>query len=132
LEVAPTSYSAWSKVYFPGPLLVDPAISGPNATPAGDGISNLMKYALGLAPGTSSTTGITFATAGGECSMTYQRPANRPDLTYAPEFTQNLDGAWTTVGVIHERVATGDPEVWRGRVSASGGHVFLRLRVTQN
>ena len=133
LEITPASFSAWRSVYFSSAMLADPAISGPDGTPAGDGISNLMKYALGLAPGTPSTTGITLATTGGECSITYQRPANRPDLTYAPEVSSDLgNGPWTTDGVIHERVATGDPEVWRGRVAASGGRLFLRLRVTQN
>jgi hypothetical protein len=108
-------------------------VSGPNATPAGDGISNLMKYALDLVPKTSSTTGITVGTTGGECSMLYQRPANRPDLTYTPEVSPLLGiGTWTTNGVIHERVETGDPEVWRARVSSTGSAAFLRLRVTQN
>ena len=133
LEVAPASFSAWGKIYFSVAELADPEISGPDATPAGDGVSNLMKYALGLDPKTSSTTGITLATTGGECSMIYHRPANRPDLTYAPEVSTSLgNGTWTTEGVTHERVATGDPELWRARISVSGSSAFMRLRVTRN
>ena len=44
------TFAAWQNGYFTAAELNNPAVSGPNATPAGDGISNLVKYALGLDP----------------------------------------------------------------------------------
>lgn len=124
------TYSTWTRNHFTPAELANPAISGPDAIPAGDGLSNLLKYALGLRPKSPSTTGIIFAKSGAEWWFTYQRPANRADLTYAPELSNNLS-AWSTSGLIHERVTTGDPETWRARLpAATTGPLFFRLIVT--
>ncbi len=49
-EVPATGFQAWQNLHFDGSQLADPAISGPDASPAGDGISNLLKYASGIEP----------------------------------------------------------------------------------
>ena len=124
------TYLTWSRDHFTPAELANPAISGPDAIPAGDGLFNLLKYALGLPPKSPATTGITLAKSGAEWWFTYQRPANRADLTYAPELSNNL-ASWTTAGLVHERVATGDPETWRARLPAAPGNPrFFRLTVT--
>ena len=48
-------FSSWQSANFTSQQLADPNISGPDATPAGDGIANLVKYALGLPPLTPAT-----------------------------------------------------------------------------
>ncbi|MCL2104180.1 MAG: M4 family metallopeptidase [Kiritimatiellaeota bacterium] len=48
---AESPFDAWRREYFTNPgELDDPAISGPDANPMGDGIPNIMKYAMGLDP----------------------------------------------------------------------------------
>jgi autotransporter-associated beta strand protein len=124
------TYATWSRDHFTPTELANPSISGPDATPANDGLTNLLKYALGLPPKTSSTTGITLAKSAAEWWFTYQRPANRADMTYSPEISSSL-ASWSSSGLIHERVATGDPETWRARLPAApGGPLFFRLTVT--
>ena len=129
---AADSFAAWAGTNFTSAELTDPEISGPNATPAGDGLSNLLKYALGLPPKTPSTTGILLSESGGSWSFTYRRPSSRPDLTYAVEISQDLaNGPWTTSGVTHQRVATGEPETWRGSFTAPPDDgMFSRLKVS--
>lgn len=130
--VAP-NFLSWRVQHFTAAEREDVAISGPSAVLAGDGLSNLLKYALGLAPRTPVASGLPQAgLAADGWTFTYGRPAERPDLTYAVEVSTNLS-SWSSAGVAHERIATVDgSEQWRGRVPfAAGTVVFFRLRVTQ-
>ncbi len=124
---------SWSHEHFTAEELLDPAISGPNADPDGDGFANLLEYALGLDPRAASAAGIPEMSATEtEWVFTYTRPAARGDVTYAVEFSTNLT-SWTSEGVTHELVSTADGfETWRGRVPLSAGaNLFLRLRVSR-
>jgi autotransporter-associated beta strand protein len=123
-------YETWARSGFSAADLTNAAISGPLATPAGDGMTNLMKYALGLPPKQPATEDIGLVREGQVWSMTYHRPARRSDLTYAVETTTSPGSQpWTSSGVTHQRTATGDPESWKGSVSADSSRSFLRLRV---
>ena len=52
-----TAFTQWQIDNF-GPAAVDPLISGPEANPTKDRVSNLMKYALGLNPNVCALTGL--------------------------------------------------------------------------
>jgi autotransporter-associated beta strand protein len=125
-------YATWSRDHFTPTELGDPAISGPNASPANDGLTNLLKYALGLPPKTLSSTGITIAAQAGTHYLIYQRPASRPDLYYTVEASTNLAlPSWSDSGVVHEPLTTGDPETWLAGVPGDTGRsLFLRLNVS--
>jgi hypothetical protein len=137
VSVAPVvdSFAAWAAESFTSSELADPEISGPNASPAGDGLSNLLKYALGLPPKTPSITGIALVESGGGYALTYSRPANRTDLVYQVEISPDTGGeSWTADGVTHERVsAPGDPETWRGSYTPAPdqSRLFYRLKISQ-
>src|SRR5690606_18770995 len=45
----PEGFADWQGDNFTANELADPSISGPDAAPAGDGVKNLLKYALGFA-----------------------------------------------------------------------------------
>lgn len=45
-----TAFDDWRRRHFTPEELAEPGVSGPDAAPAGDGVANLAKYALGLAP----------------------------------------------------------------------------------
>jgi glucuronoarabinoxylan endo-1,4-beta-xylanase len=132
---APDPFAIWAAGQFTAQELADPEISGPNATPAGDGLSNLLKYALGLPAKTPSTSGILLAESNGTWFLTYDRPANRPDLVYQVEISTDAgDQSWTNEGVTHERISTtGDPETWRGSCTPTPaqGRLFFRLKISQ-
>ncbi|MEY4569332.1 MAG: hypothetical protein RLZZ398_771 [Verrucomicrobiota bacterium] len=95
--------------------------------PDNDDTSNLIEYALGMAPMTPSTTGLPQALiSGGILTFTYSKM--RQDLIYAVETSTNLGtGGWTSAGVNQ-----GTPDA-NNRVSASvpmgASARFLRLSV---
>lgn len=122
---------SWSHEHFTAEELLDPAISGPNADPDGDGFANLLEYALGLDPRAAATDGLPeIGVVATDLAYTYTRPVGRSELTYSVQFSTNLT-SWTSEGVTHELVSTVDGvETWRGRVPLStGANLFLRVRV---
>jgi alpha-tubulin suppressor-like RCC1 family protein len=74
-----------------------PAITAAQATPAGDGITNLMKYALGLAPLSDGTPGLPFSGAtNGYLTLTYRRNKQATDLTYTVQAGELVSvGDWS-------------------------------------
>ncbi len=127
------SFDSWAAGHFTQAELADPSISGPQAAPANDGLSNLLKYALGLPPHTPSVSGVEVEQTGSTWSFIYRRPANRPDVNYAVEVCANpADGSWTAIGVSHARITTGEPETWRGSYTpgARESRIFFRLSVS--
>ncbi len=132
IAVAVDSFAAWQALHFSSDELADPAVSGPHASPLADGFTNLLKYALGLDPHVRATTGPQFGQTSTNWTLTYSRPASRPDLTYAVEISTNL-AAWTTTGVTHELIAS-DPntgaQTWRASYPQNTAPtLFARLRV---
>lgn len=90
---APLSgFNLWRQQYFTPAQLADPLISGPSATPASDGVSNFLKFALGLQP-PSVAVGhgelLRFAPGSpANLSLTFNR--DRPELTYDVETSADL------------------------------------------
>lgn len=105
----------------------------PGAAPFGDGVPNLLRYALGLpfAP-VNQTDYLSVNQEGSSLVLRYVRPTGRSDLAYRVEGSRKLQ-AWSTEGVVHEPMAIQpDPEwtTWEARyplTSHSSG--FLRLVV---
>lgn len=133
LDPVLTGYAAWQQSNFTSGEIANATISGPTADPDADGLTNLVEYALGLAPKTATTSALPQATASGsDWVYTYTRPAARNGLTYAVEISTTLT-SWTTSGVTHEFVSsTGGIDTWRARYPmASAANAFFRLKVTQ-
>jgi hypothetical protein len=130
-SVIGSTFAAWRNLTFSGPELASAAVSGPGGDPDRDGLVNLIEYALGLNPTQpGSSSGPEISVTASEWIYTYTRPADRSDLNYSVNASANLTD-WTLPGVIHERVATGSTETWRGRYPRTGApQVFFRLEVS--
>jgi hypothetical protein len=106
-------------------------VAADTANPAGDGIPNLMKYALGLDPGIANATARPLAILTNGClRMDFTRIAD-PDLIYVIEASADLSqwtNVWTSTGASNipgpvSFIDTNAPESGTTRR-------FLRLRIT--
>jgi hypothetical protein len=98
---------------------------------SGDGISNLMKYALGLNPLAFNSNPITFSLSGNSLTMTVPRSSSSTGITYFLESTEDLTGVWSSSSVV---IDVDTPTLLKGHdinpVSGTSRR-FMRLRVTQ-
>ncbi|MBA3961904.1 MAG: discoidin domain-containing protein [Chthoniobacterales bacterium] len=138
-----TSFAAWESFWFTNSETYDPNVSGPLATPANDGISNLMKYALNLAPKANGSSGLPVesmtAIAGQSyLTLTYIKVIAATDITYLPEVSGDLQtwssgsGATTNVSVTNNPDGKTQTVVVRDLTAASAANKrFIRLKVTK-
>jgi hypothetical protein len=90
-----TPYALWKSAMFSAAQLKEPSISGDEAAPAGDGIPNLMKYALDLDPWTDGVSGLPPVSAaatgsGNYITLTYTQPLSATDVTYTVQVSTDL------------------------------------------
>jgi hypothetical protein len=109
----------------------NPLIAGDNATPAHDGIPNLLKYALGLDPFTAYASGVITQTdiAGGSLEMKVAKNPLATDVTLTVQVSGNLID-WTSNGTT---VLVNNPSVLqvRDNTPVTGATKrFIRLQVT--
>jgi len=127
------SYNTWAQGKFTADELQNhPELSGPNAVYSQDGMTNLLKYALGLEPKTNTTTGLpALNTTATDWSYTYTRPDSTTGVTYTVEVSTNLT-VWTTAGVTHEFVSSsGGIQTWHALYPKnSATKTFFHLKVT--
>ena len=107
------SYGAWQRLYFSPAQIGAPATTGPLADYDGDGISNLLEFALNLDPtfseraillpdtGLRGLPSVRLETISGNDRLTIEfvrrTGGSGSGLTYMPEFSSNL-ATWQQVG----------------------------------
>ena len=123
---------SWRLAQFTETELNDPGISALTADPDGDGLNNLLEYALGLVPKFPDTAGQPeMGVDGLDWTFTYTRPADRPDLGYAVQVSTNLVD-WTSTGVTHMLMTENNGvQTWRARfLQSSASNVYFRLKIS--
>jgi len=136
IAIDATPYGVWKTSAFTNPAdRDDPAISGEMATPANDGITNLMKYALVLAPMSCGTGGLpTAAPQGGYLTLTYRKNKQATDATYTVQSSDSLTGTWATATTVTSQSDQGTYTLVTVRDTVpSSGHPqrFMRLQVSR-
>ncbi len=128
----PTGYAAWRLANFSATDAANDAVSGPSAVASADGLTNLAKYALGLAPTAPAPSGLlpSFSLSGDDWVFTYIRPSDRDDIGYAVEFSTDLNQWQTSTATLQSE--TDGRQTWTARLSAAGRpQIFFRLRFTR-
>lgn len=95
-ELAPVD--AWRILKF-GTNAINPAIAGDTANPVGDGLPNLLKYALGLDPTKSGTVPVgMIANENNYLTLTATKNSGAVDVSFSAESTGDLatPGSWST------------------------------------
>ncbi len=132
------TFSSWKSTYFTDSQLADPAMSGALASPAGDGIANLMNYASGLNPMLSNvqTSVSEAAIVGGYLTMTYVRNRSASDVNLVAEVSSDLKNWYSGSAHMSAPVVLVDDgflqsvQVKDLTPSSSGAPRYIRLRVT--
>lgn len=128
-----TGFDAWRLANFSANEFSNVTVSGPLVV-GPDGLSNLVRYALGLDATGQPTAHIpATSTLNDDWTYTYTRATDRPDLTYVVEVSTDLVN-WTSNGVTHEQVSyTAMTQTWRARYPmAQAPNLFFRLKVVRN
>lgn len=129
-------FDQWRASHFTDAELLDETISGPHADPAGDGVSNLAKYALGLLPFEPSrdATPEVFLDMD-RAALRFTAAESRPGVDLALGVSNNLVnweshvldenyGEWGTVSL-----GNGREEITARPPEPGGPRQFLRLEV---
>lgn len=131
------TYTSFQSQYFTVGEQGNPAISGPNADPDKDGVSNLLEFAFNLNPRVASINSLPIVGQSVDhLTLSYVRRKDAASLVYVVEAADEL-GFWHDGPSYVEQVSvtplTGQTElVTFRRVSTISGnaHSFMRLKVT--
>jgi hypothetical protein len=138
VTVHDTPFNDWRLTEF-GTNANNSAISGDLADPEGDGIVNLLKYALDLNPNVASVQGLPTSRIDPACdclTLTYTEVLSAIDLTYSAEAASDPRGPWSTNGII-STVITSNGVTQTIKASDAGNPIstaserFMHLRVTR-
>jgi hypothetical protein len=124
----------WQALHF-GPNFASNPLAALNANPSGDGISNLVKYALGLDPSVSAVSGLPKVEVDrdrGILTLTYTKAISATDVAYIVIWSDSFD-SWSSNGVTEELVSDdGVIQTVRAKVALGPGvKRFIRLQVNQ-
>lgn len=133
------TFPSWRAARFNLSQIADPAMGGPGGDPDGDGVVNVLEYALGLNPWQKDQPVSNFEFTGsgrsGHFSATYELLSTASDLSYgwlsSPDFTN-----WTSV-LPSAMLVTSNSPVQTETVTSSFGPAsnasqFYRLTVQLN
>ena len=95
LTINKTPVNAWKFAQF-GTNANNAAVAGDLADPDGDGLVNLMEYALGTNPNITNSTSFTASVAASQLQLHFTRNTSASDLVYNVQSSINLTG-WSNV-----------------------------------
>ena len=100
----PTTFASWQNQQFTAAQVINTAIAGETAAPAGDGVSNLFKYAANVSPLTISSTalpvgGVQTVASSNYLTLSYRLSPAITDLTITPQVNTGNLSTWVAGGV---------------------------------
>ncbi len=145
------SFAAWQEAHFSPAELADPEVSGAGASPYGDGIANLLRYAFGVPEGDSlagyearlvprGSLSPSSPAASSGLALSFPYDARRKGISLKVESSDLLDD-WSNAVVLFDsdEASSGDTiaNARNGRVQVNdprGEAIrrFYRVRVTEN
>ncbi len=123
----PAGYDAWRETHFEGADLDDDSVSGPAAAPLGDGIANLVKFALGVSPYESAREFLPF--------VSVEEVADAPEpgeyLVLRVIHREDLAGIEVHVDLSRDLIDWSEKAVFLGEEPIGDGLVEARYRDTK-
>ncbi len=130
--IALTPTQSWRYQYFG--TTANAGNAADSANPAGDGIPNLTKYALGLNPLTAAASPIAESiTSDGHLELSAPKNPNATDITYAVQVTGDLSDAssWSSDGVTIVTNSSTLLQAYDGAATTAAGRRFIRLQISR-
>ena len=125
LEI-PTPAQLWRQTHFG--TTANTGNAADSADPDGDGLANLLEYALGTLPTAANASPVAVSSAGGYLQLTVTKNAAATDVTFAAESSGDLT-TWSEAATV---VLTNDASTFTARDAVTlGPPRFLRLKVTR-
>ena len=129
----PLRYNVWRNIKFSPAERDNPAISGDNADPDGDGIANLLEYGMGGEPKKNEAVTLqpTTTVQGGNLIYRYKVDTTAQQYVITPQVSSDLDplDSWTTLApstaVDYGQITTREVSI---RIEP-GKRQFIRLRM---
>jgi hypothetical protein len=120
---------AWRQQYFGTTNNLGNAADG--SDPDGDGLINILEYAVGLNPLSASTNPVTTDISTGNLRVTIPRNTNAFDVTLTVEITANLLAplSWTTNGIIIDQNTAALLRVRDSAPIVGATAKFMRLKI---
>ncbi|MFT3991577.1 MAG: S8 family serine peptidase [Luteolibacter sp.] len=118
---------AWKFLNFTTEELADSAISGNTADPDHDSLCNLLEYALGLSPKTTSISPVSQSIDSGYLTLAVSKNTDATDLIWSAEVSEDLQN-WSAATIITNTdsdFAARDPIA-----TTEASKRFIRLKVT--
>ena len=129
--VTSTPTQQWRYQYFY--TTANAGSAADTANPAGDGINNLTKYALGLDPTQAEASPITESTGSGYLTLTAPKNPDATDVTYSVQVNGDLTdpAGWTSTGTTVVTNTSNQLMVQDNTPVNGATQRFLRLQVSR-
>ncbi|MDZ4402139.1 PA14 domain-containing protein [Prosthecobacter sp.] len=130
-------YDTWFTSQFTPAEQANPALSGETADFDGDGLPNLLEYALGTAPkGTNTSPTLLNQVTPTQMILNYQTYTGALDVQFIVESSTDLQGnTWSTTGITTavDGAANGQLQPMRATITLTPGEPrrFVRVRVVR-
>ena len=131
VSLDPAIFADWQQLTWPGETNTN--ITAPDKDPDGDGVSNLLEWALQLNPTAPDTFNPVFAKSGATLQYTYTRRKTAPgEASYQVEWSDTLAAPWTPI-VSDPPVSTGATTESVSTTFSAGpsGKRFVRLHISK-
>lgn len=132
-----STFTAWQQATFSAAELADPAISGPLASPFGDGVDNLLRYAFGVPSGANAFAYLPkLSSDASGFGVDFPFDVGRSDIAVIVESTDTLND-WSSATILFDSSGGFYPALdgqGRIRISDSRDQVtkrFYRVRVIE-
>jgi hypothetical protein len=129
ITIADRPIDQWRLTKF-GANANNPAIAGDTADPDGDGINNLMEYALNLEPLAADVGGLPAPVVDSDhLTLTFRRW--KADVTYTPEVSSDPGSGWTNTGVTEVDAGGGNTKAIDPETISASTKRFIRIKVNR-
>ncbi len=122
-----TPSESWRYRYFGS--ADDSGAGADNAIASGDGLPNLLKYALGLDPRTPALSGVTAGLVSGRLQISVPKNPAATDVLFSAEITADLSvlTSWSSADAV---IDTNSATLFQAHDGGDGGR-FIRLKISR-